>query len=129
MAREDTGGASEGLTGQVHNNQASDIEERFARALYKLDIPFQFRVVFFGNPGMPGSIEVDFLCNDLVLQPVQIDGEFTHKSAAQKARDKRRDDRIDQYLMRQGAYPTVRVPGIDLQTQDDADKVAREIFR
>ena len=116
------------LTGQVHNQVATDIEERFARSLYKRKIDFHFQVSFFAGRNMPGEVRLDFLIVDLFLQPVQIDGEFAHKSASAKARDQLNDARLDNHFAGSGAQLTVRLDGANLQTQQDSDRELARIL-
>ncbi len=120
--------AQEVLTGQVHNQVATDIEERFARSLYKQKIEFHFQVSFFAGRNMPGEVRLDFLIVGLFLQPVQIDGEFAHKSASAKARDLLNDARVDNHLAGSGALPTIRIDGVYLQTQEESDRELAKIL-
>lgn len=116
------------LTGQVHGIKASDIEERFARSLYKKKLKFNFQVSFFAGKNMPGEVRLDFMIDDTFIQPVQIDGEFAHKTAAQISKDRLNDARLDDHLRGTGALPTVRIPGELLQTQEDSDRQLSELW-
>ena len=113
--------APEILAGQVKGRVASDIEERFAKSLYKRKINFVFQESFIAGMNMPGEIRLDFLITDLFVQPVQIDGEFAHKTAEQKARDDWNDAVLDDHLRGTGALPVVRIDGEKLQTQEASD--------
>ena len=109
------------LVGVVQGKRATDIEERFAKSLYKRKLDFIFQVSFFAGQNMPGELRLDFMIDDIFKQPVQIDGEFAHKSAAQKAKDTFNDARLDSHLSGQNALPTIRIDGENLQTQEDSD--------
>lgn len=117
------------LVGSVQGITASDIEERFAKSLYKKQISFRFQESFFAGRNMPGEVRLDFLITDLFIQPVQVDGEFAHKTAAQKERDRLNDARLDNHLSGTGALPTIRIPGEFLQTQEDSDRQLSELDR
>lgn len=120
----------EGLTGLVQGQAASDIEERLARALKKQAATerFEFQESFAAPRNIPGELRPDFLVylGGAVIQPLQPDGEFAHKSAAQKESDRVKDALLDELLRGRGALPTVRIPGYELETQADADAWVRE---
>ena len=121
---------AEVLTQAVQGQSASDIEERFARALYKNERVegFEFQQSYFAGRNMPGEVRPDFIVYAGTVYPVQIDGEYAHKSAEQKATDKAKDEQLDGYLTPMGAAVTQRIPGDLLQTQEDADRLVREMF-
>ena len=124
------------LTGQVNGQDASDIEERFARALNKQQISFEFRVFNFAPVrNVPGADETDFMVYSYgAIQPVEIDGEFAHKTQAQRAGDLAKDAVLNDYLSGQGYNPVMRIPdgtvtmaGI-LDEQGSADALVEELF-
>ena len=118
------------LGGVVQGLPASDLEERWAKALDKLGDAIQyyeFRVPEIAGRNMPGEIEVDFLVHLPFLQPIQIDGGFSHKSAEQRAEDEYKDAVLNDHL-RGMARPVIRVKDFELQSQYGADQKAREIF-
>lgn len=130
----------EEFTGIVQGKAASDIEERFARALDKKGYDYEFRPVYLGGRNIPGSVELDFMVFVGGQQfAVQIDGEFAHKSAEQKANDRAKDGQLTQYLEGlldaprpmpfnpDGALVT-RIPGDYLETQAEADWVVEGLF-
>lgn len=116
------------LTGQVQGKKASDIEERFAKSLYKRKMGFEFQVSFFAGLNMPGEVRLDILIVDTFIQPINLDGSFAHKTAAQKEKDIFNDARLDSHLAGTGALPTIRIDGELLQTQIDSDRQLREVW-
>lgn len=120
--------AQEYLGGTVQGMKASDIEERFAKSLYKKKEPFVFQKSFFAGMNIPGEVRLDFLLTGSVIQPVQVDGEFAHKTAAQKGRDKLNDIRLDGRLRGMGALPVVRIDGELLQTQEESDRELEKVL-
>lgn len=130
----------ENLTHKVQGKRASDIEERSAKAIYKLsDWKFSFRVrispltrsITTRILGIAGEYEIDFLCfRGDIVQPILIDGEYSHfKSDAQKLEDERRESVINSVIGRQGAQPVIRVPYYQLNTQERADRYFRELLQ
>jgi hypothetical protein len=122
-------GEGEVLSGFVHGKEASDLEERFARALDKLRYSYSFEYEVLSNTGLPGEEnQIDFVIDHEGVHPVEVDGFFVHKSATQKAKDALRDAVLNESLSRDGWENIVRVPGSDLESQDDADTVVRELL-
>lgn len=121
-------GNDEGLTGQVYDEPASDIEERFARALYKKGLAFEFRKPVLAPRNMPGSYEIDFLVYvDGQEYPIAIDGEYAHKSAEQRSKDQLKDMVLNE--AKQGEYePVTRVDYTKLDNQDVADQFVEDLF-
>jgi len=120
------------LTGKVQNKDATDIEERMARALDKQGIAYEFQTSFIAQMSLPGEIRLDFLVfHDGLYYPIQADGAYAHKSATQKARDRDRDAVLN-HRLRGLAQPIVRVPSdeqrYDLTTMDSAQDFVREFF-
>ena len=72
--------------------------------------------------------EVDFVVYDGQPQPIEIDGAYAHKSAEQKANDMTRDAILNEELSKHGYLPIIRVPGTELETQEDTTAVVEEIF-
>ena len=114
----------EGLTGYVRGLEASDIEERFARALdaYEQDYIFQFEVTTaFTLPHQ--EKQVDFLVTTGQPRPVEIDGTWVHKSAEQREYDSVRDAQVNQVLRPRGYLPVMRISGDELVSQEFANSV------
>ncbi len=119
------------LSGYVYGMKASDIEERFARALSKnrrID-KFEFRVPVIQGRGLSGFLEVDFI---VVAQgrmhPLQIDGEYSHKNTSKKMDDLQRDILVNEFLRRYNAMPVKRINGRELDDQDMANLAVKELF-
>lgn len=111
------------FTGAVNGEKASEIEERFARSLRKKGKRFDFQIVVNTGFQVPGQKNtVDFLIMDGLMYPLEIDGEIAHKGQAKRDADKLRDAIIDNIMVPQGWQHIQRVPGGDLQTQDDSDR-------
>jgi hypothetical protein len=108
---------------------ASDLEERFAIALRASSVVdgFEYRQAYIAERNLPGEKELDFAVYAFgVLFPIQIDGEFAHKTSEAKAEDELSDMMIDEALQGTGAYPTRRISGALLETIDDAKRIVKE---
>jgi hypothetical protein len=117
----------ERLTGFVLGKDASDLEERFARALDRADLDYRFQWEVLGPATVPGQEnQIDFLVEG--VWPTEVDGMFVHKSAAKKAHDAMRDAILNDYLSGGGMYPIRRVPGDRLEDQAGADATVEEMF-
>jgi hypothetical protein len=75
-----------------------------------------------GNRWLPGEIRPDFATYDPLMQIWFADGEYYHKTQAQKDHDKYQDAVLSQ---RYGIVP-IRIPGEDLQDQETADREVGE---
>lgn len=120
---------SKPLTGFVNGVIASDLEERFARGLSSagLQFHFQYRVPVAGS--LPGKDKiVDFLVEKGFYYPVEIDGLIAHRTTAQMGRDLIREILLNQAFFRRGIYPIRRVKWWQLETQEMADRLVRELF-
>ena len=116
----------EGLTGWVNGVEASDLEERYARALAENGKDFQFQYEVYTAYTLPGEQKkVDFLVEDQF--PEEVDAAFTHKTAEQKSYDRIRDAMIDEHLSKYGMMPVRRIDGDRLQTQESASIVVSEL--
>ena len=119
----------ERLTGVVQGKDASDLEERWAGAKRRANRKFIFEFLMQTPFSLPGKDrQIDFIDTTEVWQPEEIDGNFSHKTGAQKAKDRARDAILNLELRKQGALPIIRIPGDDIQTPEDADRVHREIY-
>ena len=132
--RIDEPATDEGLTGIVKGRKASALEERFARALRKASqIDNWWFDVFveteFQIPGQFNRVDF-FVWVSGVLNPIEIDGDWVHKSAEQKNKDLERDAVLDVVLMKRYSpvVPIVRIPGYKCETQESADQVVREMM-
>jgi len=119
----------EGLTGFVKGMSASDLEERYARALDQRKLPYVFQYEVQTAYSLPSEERmVDFIVEFGLRWPVEIDAEFTHKSAEQRAEDLIRDGMIDEALQGEGFGKLQRVPEWRVITQEAADVTVREQF-
>jgi len=113
------------LTGYVQGQKASDIEERFAKALGKAIkngsiMSYEFQPSYIANRNVQGEIRLDFLVHVPPAQPIQIDGTFAHKAAEQKSKDKVKDAILNKHLEGTGTLPVIRIPGNELDTDEMA---------
>ena len=119
----------EPLTGFVKGRSASDLEERFARGLHRagLGFVFQYKAPVAGT--LPGKEKVvDFLVKKGLLYPIEIDGLIAHLTAAQKGKDLVREILINHAFIQRGILPIRRVKWWQLETQEMANRVVRELF-
>lgn len=134
-------GTQEVLSGVVQGMDASDIEERTARALYKIEIPFDFRARISSDAlgqrrltrefaNIKGEVEIDMLCEkDGAVTPIFVDGEISHYfTPAQAEADRIKTNVANEFGRRFGWKEAVRIPFWKLTTQDMADKTIRDIF-
>jgi hypothetical protein len=117
------------LTGVVRGENASDLEERYSRALDKLEKDYEFQYEVYVAGTLPGEEKlVDFVVYDGGIPfPEEVDAAFTHKTAEQKGYDAIRDAVVDDSLKSQGFQPIVRIDGERMNTQEGADLVAEEL--
>ncbi len=107
----------EGLSGWVHGKEASEDEERFARALehhrkeygFKVDIPIA---------GSPDWKEVDFIVDE--LWPTEVDGFIGHDTSAEQGKDYIREIMLNETFKKMGLMPMTRVKWWQLETQEQA---------
>ena len=118
----------EALTGYVQGQNASALEERFARSLDKHPRVqwYDFIKTYVAPPGVAGSKELDFLVGAGLLYPFQIDGDWIHKGAAARAQDQQSDAEID-VILQGSAQPVRRIKGHELETQEMSDRLVEEL--
>ena len=116
----------EQLIGSVRNMPASDIEERFAKALDKRGIQYWFRLPVGAPRGMPGYNEVDFLVINGGYYPIQIDGEYSH--LGHESKDILTDAKLMVGLKEYSPFPVRHIPYTQLGDQKAADMAARRVF-
>lgn len=135
-------GTKEVFAGVIQGKKASDLEERFARAMDKLGIEYQFRVrisslaagtkrklsTAFTN--LPGEVEIDMLAEHHGRGvPIMIDGFIGHHRAPWQADvDREKKNIVDDFGKQYGWQETIRIPFYHLETQELADRKAKEIF-
>ena len=122
----------EGLTGYVDGAAASDIEERFSRSLRGNSevTGYKFREPVISPRNLPGQLEVDYVVEvNGTVYAFQLDGDFAHKGIGKKMDDARKDELVNAYLKQKyNAMPVKRIPGDQLQTQDDTDRMLKELL-
>jgi hypothetical protein len=123
-------GDDEQLTGVIQAKEASDIEERFARALYKLQRTFTYEYDVDTAVSIPGEQRVvDFIVDvGGIYQAFEIDGEFAHKTLEKKEEDMMREIVVNEALGYSNILPIVRVSWELLQSQAEADYNVRRLI-
>lgn len=130
------------LTGYIGRYKASDLEERSARSLEKYKVGFMFRPQFVpsdppillelesGGRDQQGNVEADFVFEAMSL-PVAVlpDGQFAHKTRAQRERDREQDAKLAEVMRAYGGGYVIRVPHYWLTTQEQSDLVYSQILR
>lgn len=118
------------LTGFLVGKQASDIEERFGRALLAVKLRFRFQVRFPTADRAPGQRRVvDFVVESKGIDhPVEIDGRIGHRTSAQKGKDAVREILLNDLFVRWGMALLQRVSWTELETQEEADRTVRRMF-
>ncbi len=117
------------LNGWVHGKKASDLEERFARALNKLALEYWFQVKVYVATSPPGGGKrVDFAVDLGIWYPVEVDGPLGHSTAAQQGRDEVREMLLNAVFRHMCWAPLRRVKWWQLETQEMTDRIVREMF-
>ncbi|MDH5508544.1 MAG: hypothetical protein OEZ02_15080 [Anaerolineae bacterium] len=114
--------ADEQLTGWVHGVKASPEEERYARALRKHRLDFDFQVEFPASAGFSGKVE--FVVSE--KQPVIIYEEAVYMTSEQRGQNKLREMVLTQMLRQKGMRNLQTVWYYTLQTQEQADTIVKE---
>jgi hypothetical protein len=124
--------SAEPLTGMVMGQSASALEERAYRSIVKIPgvLAIEFQPSFLAGRGMPGEYRLDFqVTMPGYIQPIQIDGEWIHKSAEAREEDEVKDIQFDNEMMGTGALPVRRVNELEIPDQARSDQLLREILR
>ena len=117
------------LTGYVNGVKASDLEERFARALRSRRITFEHQKLFNTAATLPGQEKnVDFIVHSGLAYPVEIDGEIGHKTGEQLGEDQIRETLLNEVFAQQGYQPMQRIKWWQMETQVDTDLIVRQMF-
>jgi hypothetical protein len=125
----DDGNVEQPLTHLVQGEHASDLEERFSRALDKRGIEYHFQFITGAPKGMPGYNALDFLIYRGGWHPYQVDDTtFIHKGT--EAHDRLVEVKTMRNLTNMGydPFPIKRVTQEDLSKQDDADLFVTNTF-
>lgn len=119
------------LTGFVRGLPASNLEERFAIALdqSKDIVSYEFQPSYIGARNTSGEVKLDFMVyQGGQMFPIQIDGDYVHKTAAQREEDKVKDEQLDQYLSPYLAMPTMRLKEDDISSVAEAKALIERLF-
>jgi hypothetical protein len=118
------------LTGWVNGREASDIEERFARALKSFGLEFMFQLGVVTPHSPPERKKyVDFVVlSEGIFHPVEVDGQIGHRTSAQRGKDTIREILLNMTFVKWGYMPLIRVMWNELETQEMADVVVRRLF-
>lgn len=133
-------GNEEVLTGQVQGMNASDLEERVARALDKLEISYGFRERIssaaigtrrltsqFAN--IKGEVEIDFIAERGQVYPIFVDGQISHYFTPYQAdKDKEKTAVTNEFGRQFGWHEAIRIPFWELETQDMTDRTIRNLL-
>ena len=116
--------------GRIQGRRATSFPEwRVAVALHKIEMPFRYQVNFFGGNRTLGGQRVDFMVlTKPYATPLFVDGDYWHGSASQRERDKLKRATLVNALGGTVLKPIVLM-GSELQTQEEADRRIRDIFR
>src|SRR3990167_4324086 len=95
------------LTGYVHGQPASDLEERLAIALDQLGISYIFQFEVLSLYSLPDEAKlIDFLVDDGGLRiPIEIGAKFFHASPSQQEEERERQNIINPILLLMGINP------------------------
>ena len=121
----------ERLAGQVQGYPATDIEERMHIAFLHNGVrpeDIEFQPSFIAGRNMAGEIRPDFALHIGLIQVWYADEEFFHKTAEQKKKDEMNDAILFNRMNGRIEFP-IRIPGDDLDTQEDADRAIAEWVR
>ena len=118
----------EGLTGLVRGVEASDLEERFARALNKYRVPYEFQVEFYTPFTIPSKDKVvDFVLRG--NQPVDIYGFVGHHlNIGQEGYDRIREQQLNEVFSKARYKPLIVVEDTDVgDTQEKTNAFVRRL--
>jgi hypothetical protein len=133
-------GDQEVLSGNIHGMKASDLEERVARALDRLEIGYEFRARLTSDAlgrreltnqfaNIRGEIEIDFVCERGQTTPIFVDGQIAHFMTPHQADvDKEKENATNEFGRRLGWREAVRIPFWKLLDQAMTDRTIRDIF-
>ena len=114
----------EQLPSEIQGRPIGSTEEaRVAVALYRLDIPFQYQVDFFGGRRLRGGMVLDFMAYTPFPVPIMVQGEYWHKGE-QAAEDSYNIARLAQVIP--GIGQVVELFGKDLGSIDEAVQAVRK---
>jgi hypothetical protein len=120
---------TEGLTGTIRGDAATDIEERMYIAFLNngiKDADIQFQPSYIAGRRVPGEIRPDFATYQSSLIMIwYADADYWHRSAEQRKKDETNDAILFQRMEGRIEFP-IRIPGSELDTQRNADRAIAE---
>lgn len=128
------------MTAYIQGFRASDIEAMFAHSLNQAQLNYQFRArlspllggsrtleTFWTNK--LGEVEIDFLVDMGLVQPIFLDGLIAHFYAQwQRDKDQEKTNSVNEYGRMVGWKSAIRVPYINLSSQEESDETVRRIM-
>lgn len=125
-----TGGDDEVLTGEVQGQNASDLEERFARALENVGVSFRFQMPVQTAHSLRGQEKnVDFLLYSGERQyPVEVYGPYFHETSAHRLKDEERERELNDAFQKMGLEKLQIVWYYHLYDQEIANEAARRLL-
>ena len=106
------------LTGYVRGQDASQWEEWASWWLDSKKYDYKFQVEYRPQTTIPGQdYIVDFVVEN--RYPIELDAEFTHKSAESKAHDALRDEVLNEMFRSMGMFPIHRILLAEGMDQND----------
>lgn len=122
--------AGEVLTGYVRGQQASDLEERFARALVEAGLDFVFQYEVYSAYNLPGEEQtIDFVIYSFGNPiPIETGSEFIHGHPSRREKDRARDQVLNEIIRYWGWQEIVRLEFDHPTDVDDAREIVRELF-
>lgn len=120
----------EQLTGSVHGKKASDIEERFAKALEQFNIDYYFQRFVETEYTLPDQEkQVDFVVYyQNRTYPVEIYGSYFHTSSGDTLRDLERERQLNEVFRRWGWEELQVVWDYELFDMVAAQETVRRLF-
>jgi len=118
------------LTGLLGGKPATDLEERFGRALQTFGLEFMFQMGV-ATPHSPPGVKkvVDFVVlSKGIFHPIEVDGQIGHRTSGQRGEDAIREMLLNMTFAKWGYLPLQRVKWYELETQEMADAVVRRMF-
>lgn len=134
-------GNQEVLSGFIGGMKASDLEERVARALERIEAPYEFRIRISSDilgqrrltkefANVRGEVELDFLVDrNGRTYPIFVDGAVSHYlTPAQAESDIIKTNVANEFGARLGWNEAIRIPFWKLNSQDVTDRTIRDIL-
>ena len=121
-------GKKDRLPSTVQGKKASEPEARTAKVLDKLGVKYIFIwEVQTPYTSLGQKNQIDFVCLlPTSVVPIEVDGEFAHKTINQKESDRQRDALLNEIIRKEGWDEITRV---DAQRQLKDDRVTERTLR